>query len=213
MNLDIHAAVVMAVILTILGALLSVWSGFRAIRKGQKVAYYRLSRRQVAAGWWAIVFAVTLVGFAFLLGLFGEPVSYRFFPPSPSPSPTPSPSPSPKPSPTPAAGPKYGGILRTWSTVTPPNFDNQRKPSYGPLLGGPVFNNLVQFNLAKPEASPDNIIGDLATKWDVSADGSFSIEADVSHLLKQGNGVYTVVVWAKVANESMNLTNYSIFVR
>lgn len=89
MSLDIHAAVIMVVILTILGALFSVWSGFRTIRKGRKVAYFRLSRRQVTLGWWTVIFAVFLVGLAFLLGRYGEPISYHFFPPSPSPSPTP----------------------------------------------------------------------------------------------------------------------------
>lgn len=88
MKLDIHSAVVMAVILTLLGALLSAWSGFRAIRKGRKITYYRLSRRQVAVGWWTIVLALGLASFAFLLGRFGEPVSFRFFQPSPSLSPT-----------------------------------------------------------------------------------------------------------------------------
>jgi hypothetical protein len=88
MKLDIHSAVVMAVILTLLGALLSAWSGIRAIQKGRKVTYYRLSRRQVTVGWWTIVFALGLVGIAFLLGRFGEPVSFRYFQPSPSSSPT-----------------------------------------------------------------------------------------------------------------------------
>jgi peptide/nickel transport system substrate-binding protein len=55
--------------------------------------------------------------------------------------------------------------------VTPPNFDNHRKPAYGPLVVGPVFNNLVQFNLDKPDISPENIVGDLATKWEISPDG------------------------------------------
>jgi hypothetical protein len=43
-----------------------------------------LSRRQVTVGWWTIVFALGLVGIAFLLGRFGEPVSFRYFQPSPS---------------------------------------------------------------------------------------------------------------------------------
>ncbi|MCX6033471.1 MAG: hypothetical protein NTV38_00615, partial [Chloroflexi bacterium] len=58
-------------------------------RKGRKVAYYRLSRMQVATGWRTIIFAVVLVVFALLLDRFGEPASYHFFPPSPSLSQTP----------------------------------------------------------------------------------------------------------------------------
>jgi len=120
----------MAVILTILGALLSVWSGFRAIRKGQKVAYFRLSRRQVAAGWRTIIFAVVLVGFAFLLGRFGEPVSYRYFPPSPSPSPTPTISLTPTISMTPTIS------LTPTITLTP-------EISYTPTATGTPFLPIV----------------------------------------------------------------------
>ena len=90
MNLDIHDGLVMLVVLTALGAVAGVWGGIRAIRQGQKIAYYRLRQKQVAAGWWTILFGLCLVGVAFVVGRFGEPVAYRYFPPSPSPSLTPS---------------------------------------------------------------------------------------------------------------------------
>lgn len=86
MNLDIHSAIAMVVIISILGALFSILSGLRLIRKSRKVAYFRIRRKQVAAGWKALFVALLLIGFAFLLGKFGEPVSYRYFPPSPSPT-------------------------------------------------------------------------------------------------------------------------------
>jgi hypothetical protein len=89
MNLDIHSAIVTAVILTILGSIFCLWSGFKAILKGRKVAYFRLSRQQVASGWWTVSFSLVLMASAFLLNRFGEPVSYRFFPPSPTSSLTP----------------------------------------------------------------------------------------------------------------------------
>lgn len=91
---------------------------------------------------------------------------------TPAPAPAPSPAPAPKPSPTPAPiQPKYGGIINTWSTVTPPNFDLHRRPSYGPIFGIPVFNNLVQYDLSKADISPAAIQPDLAERWEVSADG------------------------------------------
>ena len=89
MNLDIHDAVVMAVIVSVLGAVLSVWTGVRAIRTSRKVAYYRLRRRQVAGGWRTILFAAMLVGIALIMRFFAEPVAYRYFPPSPTLSLTP----------------------------------------------------------------------------------------------------------------------------
>ena len=126
MNLDIHSAVVTAVIIIILGALFNVWNGFRTIRKGRRVAYFRLSRRQVAAGWRTIVFAVALFGLAFLMGRFGEPVSYRFFPPSPSPSPTPTISLTPTMSLTPT--------ISLTSSITP-----TPEISYTPTITGTPF--------------------------------------------------------------------------
>jgi len=92
--------------------------------------------------------------------------------PKPTPAPAPSPAPIPKPSPTPApVQPKSGGIINTWSTVTPPNFDLHRKPGYGPFFGIPIFNNLVQYDLTKTEISTATIQPDLAERWEVSADG------------------------------------------
>jgi hypothetical protein len=90
MNLEFHTAIVLLLGLIILGALFSLWNGLITIRKARKVAYFRLRRRQSSAGWWRIMFALFLVAFAILLGHFGEPVTYHFFPPSPSPTLTPS---------------------------------------------------------------------------------------------------------------------------
>ncbi len=89
MKVDIHSAVVMVIIVAVMGAILSIWTGINAFRKGYKVSYYRLKRIQTSTGWRAFAFAVMLVAFAFIIGRFGEPVSYNFFPPSPTRTPTP----------------------------------------------------------------------------------------------------------------------------
>jgi len=89
MNLDIHAAVVMAVIVISLGAVLSVWRAVRSIRKGRNVLYYRIRRRLVSEGWRTIVFAAALVLAAILVGTLAEPVTYIYFLPSPTVSLTP----------------------------------------------------------------------------------------------------------------------------
>jgi hypothetical protein len=89
MKIDIHDAVVMAVIVIILGALFSAWTGIRMIQQSQAVAYYRLQRKQGATGTWTIVFAWVLIGLALLLIFFAEPIAYRYFPPSPTVSSTP----------------------------------------------------------------------------------------------------------------------------
>ncbi len=95
MNLDIHDAVSMAVIITLLGAVLSVWGAVRSIRKSQNVVYYRIRYKLVSHGWWKIVFAAVLVLLAILIGIVAEPVAYIYFPPSPTLSSTPTISPTP----------------------------------------------------------------------------------------------------------------------
>jgi len=52
-----------------------------------------------------------------------------------------------------------------------------------------------------------------ATRWDISQSGQFSIQADISRSLSRGKGVYTIVIVGVVGEESVNLTNFSIFVR
>jgi hypothetical protein len=89
MNLDIHSAVVMAVLVISLGAILSVWRAVRSIRKGRNVVYFRIRRRLVSEGWRRIVFAAALVLAAILVGTLAEPVAYSYFPPSPTVSLTP----------------------------------------------------------------------------------------------------------------------------
>ncbi|MCX8125900.1 MAG: ABC transporter substrate-binding protein, partial [Dehalococcoidia bacterium] len=98
-------------------------------------------------------------------------------------APPPSTAPSPVAPPTPTApAVKTGGILRTWSMVTPPGFDMHRRPSYVPIFGMPIFNNLVQFDPTQVEISPATVQGDLAEKWDISADSktyTFYLRKDV----------------------------------
>jgi hypothetical protein len=84
MNLDIHDAVVMAIIITTLGAVFSAWRAVRAIRKSRNVVYYRIRYHLVSSGWWTMVFAAALVLLAILIGIIAEPVAYIYFPPSPT---------------------------------------------------------------------------------------------------------------------------------
>lgn len=51
-----------------------------------------------------------------------------------------------------------------------------------------------------------------ASKWTVISSGFFDITADITPFLKHGNGVYTVVVWIKMGDEDVPLTNYSIYI-
>lgn len=89
MNLDIQAAVWTLVALALGGALLSFVGGIRRLRQARRVRYFRLRQRQAAGGWRAIWGALLMFGLAYLVGRFGEPAAYTFFPPSPTASLTP----------------------------------------------------------------------------------------------------------------------------
>lgn len=58
-----------------------------------------------------------------------------------------------------------------------------------------------------------NVVWRDAKEWNVSK-GAFSIKADLTNIISVvDKGVYTVLVWGKNGDESLSLTNYSIFVR
>jgi len=58
---------------------------------------------------------------------------------------------------------------------------------------------------------PPNTI--VAKKGDFDYNSWFYIEADISPILDEGPGVYTVVLVAMADGEPINLTNYSLFVK
>jgi len=86
--------------------------------------------------------------------------------------PTPTPAPAPAPTPAPAKEePKYGGVIRIFQSSLPPGWDMHRGIAYAAYYCVPVFNNLVRFDNTKPQISPENIVGDLAERWELSLDG------------------------------------------
>ncbi|MBN2386842.1 MAG: hypothetical protein JXB85_07450 [Anaerolineales bacterium] len=105
MNIDIHDAVITAVILAGLGALWCLWAGFRTIARGKNIQFFRIRRERIAAGLRLLLLAVFLGSAAFGLSFFGEPVAYRYFPPSPTSPPTPTVSTTPTISQTPTISP------------------------------------------------------------------------------------------------------------
>ncbi len=69
-----------------------------------------------------------------------------------------------------------------------------------PLPPGSQYSNLLPIDV-------------IAMTWDTKTDGSFTIEADISQMLGEGSGVYTVVVLVEVGGELVPISNYSIFVQ
>jgi len=89
LSLDIHAAVQVAIILAIIGLVLSIWLGIRSIRSARTLRFFRMRRDRMVRGWRLIVFGIIMGITALLVNRFAEPVAYSFFPPTPTPSRTP----------------------------------------------------------------------------------------------------------------------------
>ena len=87
--MDIHAGIITIIILAVLFALLLFRIGIRAIQSARKLTFYRLREKRMSGGWRMLIVGVLLLLFAAWLGRFGEPIAYRYFPPSPTPSLTP----------------------------------------------------------------------------------------------------------------------------
>jgi uncharacterized protein YkwD len=52
-----------------------------------------------------------------------------------------------------------------------------------------------------------------ASKWETDTTGSFSIEADISSLLRYRTGVYNICLISDIDDELVSLSNYSVFLR
>ena len=82
--MDIRAGIVTTIILAILAVLLLFRGGIRSIQSARKLTFYRLRQQRMSGGWRMLGGAVLILLFAAWLGRFGEPVAYRYFPPSPT---------------------------------------------------------------------------------------------------------------------------------
>jgi hypothetical protein len=150
MRLDIHAAVVTTIVLVILGAFASLWAGIRTIRAGRRISFFRIRTQRVSLGWRMVFLAFCLAAFAYAISRYGEPVAFRYFPPSQTFTRTPTISQTPTISLTPS-------ITET-PTITPtPAISYTPTPSYTPFLPQQI---LVQFN-STVTPNPDSVFSHL----------------------------------------------------
>ena len=82
--MDIRAGIITTIILAVLAALLFFRGGIRSIQSARKLTFYRLRQQRMTGGWRMLIVAVLMLVFAAWLGRFGEPLAYRYFPPSPT---------------------------------------------------------------------------------------------------------------------------------
>lgn len=87
--MDIRSGIITIILLAGLFALILLRVGIGSIQSARKLTFYRLRQQRMSGGWRMLATGVLLLLFAFWLGRFGEPIAYRYFPPSPTQSLTP----------------------------------------------------------------------------------------------------------------------------
>src|SRR5687767_8701130 len=154
--MDIRAGIQTAVVMVILGILLTIWAGIQSIRSARKLDYFRLRQKRIAQGWQLMGLSLLLAGGAYWLGNYGEPLAYEYYPPSPMPSltgtitPTPTISLTPTISPTPTIS-NTPAISNTPTATSTPSM---------PLVVEAMFSSLVTPN-------PDAIFSPLIFARDI----------------------------------------------
>lgn len=83
-RMDIQSGAIALVLIAALFAVLSIRSGLRALQSARKMTFYRLRRQREAGGWRMLGLAALLIAFAVVLPLYGLPLAYQYFPPTPT---------------------------------------------------------------------------------------------------------------------------------
>jgi hypothetical protein len=84
-RMDLQSGVIALVLLAVAFAFIAILSGLRAIRSARKMTFYRLRRQRETTGWRLLGLGVFLLAMAVVMPLYGLPMAYEYFPPSPTP--------------------------------------------------------------------------------------------------------------------------------
>ena len=89
-RMDIQSGFIALAVILVIVAVITMWSGIHDIQSARKMTFFRLRRKRIAGGWRLFGLALVFVVLAIALPIFGEPVAYDYFPPSPTTTLTPS---------------------------------------------------------------------------------------------------------------------------
>lgn len=84
MNIDVATTMKVVMFFLAIAAFIFLLVAVRSIKAGRKLLFYQKRQILIYRGWRLILFSVFLVGAGLLISRFGEPVVYRYFPPSPT---------------------------------------------------------------------------------------------------------------------------------
>lgn len=84
MNIDVATTVKVVLGLLGIAAFVSLVMAVKSIKAGHKLLFYQKRQSLIYNGWRLVLLAIGLLFSGFLIFRFGEPVVYRYFPPSPT---------------------------------------------------------------------------------------------------------------------------------
>jgi hypothetical protein len=87
--MDIQSGMIALVLLFLLFAVIGARNGLRMIQAARKMTFYRLRRQREASGWRLFIISVLLFLVAIGLPIYGLPIVYEYFPPTPTATSTP----------------------------------------------------------------------------------------------------------------------------
>ena len=83
-ELDIKTGVQTAILLALFFGLIFLYMGYRTVKSGRKLPYFRKRRDMLVRGWRLIFIALGMGVFSAVINFAAEPIAYRFYPPSPT---------------------------------------------------------------------------------------------------------------------------------
>jgi type VI secretion system secreted protein VgrG len=83
-NIDIDTTFKVLLVFIAITIAVALIGAFRSISAARKLQFYKKRQDLIERGWRLVALTLILGGIAFLLVKFGEPVAYRYFPPSPT---------------------------------------------------------------------------------------------------------------------------------
>jgi type VI secretion system secreted protein VgrG len=83
-NIDIDTTFKVLLVLIVITIVVALIGAFRSISAARKLQFFKKRQDLIERGWRLVVLTLILGAIAFVLVRFGEPVAYRYFPPSPT---------------------------------------------------------------------------------------------------------------------------------
>lgn len=177
MNIDIATTIKTILVLLGIAIIVSIIIGYRTIKSGQHLQFYRKRQDLVERGWRFLLIAFGMVAFGLILSRFGEPVAYIYFPPSPTITTTPTVTPTPTITPAPVAS-FTPTITMTLSVTYTPGLPQDVQATIQTPMG--VNNDAVFSDIQVSTKTKDGVVIEPQTSFDPPVThlfGGFSYDA------------------------------------